>query len=75
MYSIIELQTNGDSTAHLYFTAASRDEAMSKYHSVLAAAAISSVDYHACVVLNEEGVTIARDAYIHTVAPGETQEG
>lgn len=65
MYSIIELQTNNDTTAHLCYTAATIEEAKSKYHSILAAAAISNVDYHACVVLNEDGVTLARESYTH----------
>ena len=65
MYSIIELQTTNGQTAHLYQTAPTKEEAMSKYHLVLAAAAISSVDYHACVVLNECGVQIARESYEH----------
>lgn len=65
MFSIIELQTENDVTAHLYDTATTRQEAMSKYHTVLAAAAVSEVDYHACVVMNEDGVTIARESYHH----------
>ena len=65
MFSIIELQTINNETTHIYQTALTREEAMSKYHTVLASAAISNVDYHACVVLNEEGVSIARESYNH----------
>lgn len=65
MFSIIELQTINDETVHIYQTAPTREEAMSKYHTVLASAAISDVDYHACVVLNEDGVSIARESYQH----------
>ena len=67
MFSIIELQTTGDQTAHIYQTAPTLEEAMSKYHLVLASAAISEVNYHACVVLNECGVQMARESYYHGV--------
>ena len=65
MFSIIELQTEGGETAHIYQTAPTLNEAMSKYHLCLASAAISEIDYHACVVLNEDGVLIARESYNH----------
>lgn len=73
MFSIIELQTVSGETAHIYQTAPTRDEAMSKYHTVLASAAISDVDYHACVVLNEDGVSIARESYYHGEEPEDNE--
>lgn len=74
MYSIIELQTTAGQTAHIYQTAATRDEAMSKYHSVLAYAAASQVEYHACIVMDEQGQTIARECYEHLKNPLEKAE-
>ena len=71
MYSIIELQTNDGQTAHIYQTAPTLNEAMSKYHTTLASAAISQLDYHACVVLNECGVQMARESYEHGVETSE----
>ena len=65
MFSIIELQTTNGQTAHVYQTAETRDEAMSKYHTVLASAAISKVEYHACIVADEQGRYIARECYEH----------
>ena len=66
MYIVMELKTNGSQTEHIYSEADNIDHAMNKYHTVLAEAAISEVECHACVVLDEEGKYIARDCYKHT---------
>lgn len=68
MYSIIELQTSNGQTAHIYQTAETKNEAMSKFHTVLASAAISPVEMHTCVVMDEEGKYLARECYKHPVA-------
>ena len=65
MYSIIELQTTNGQTAHLYQTAETKNEAMSKFHTVLSYAATSNVTYHACIVMDEEGKYLARECYTH----------
>lgn len=72
MFSIIEIQTDNGRTAHLCQTADTKEEAMSKYHMVLASAAVSEVDYHSCVVLNEMGITYAVEGYCHI--PEEYEE-
>ena len=66
MYIVVELQTNGDQTANIVTAHATRNEADSKYHQVLAAAAISNVELHACALLTSEGYCIANDHYTHT---------
>lgn len=72
MYYVIEMQTyDGGQGASIVTTHTSRNEAMSKYHTVLAAAAISSVSVHSCVVMDEEGRYEARDSYIHRPEPEE----
>lgn len=65
MYYIIELQTNNGTPAHIVQTASTRNEAMSKYHQVLASAAISQVDIHACTIIDDHGISIAREFYVH----------
>ena len=65
MYSVIELQTNSGQTTHLYQTAETKNEAMSKFHTVLASAAISSVEVHTCVVMDEAGKCLALECYRH----------
>lgn len=74
MYYILELQTTGSIPAYLMQTAETKNEAMSKYHQVLAAAAISSVDIHACTVLDDHGISIAREFYIHSNPQSEIEE-
>ena len=68
MYYIIELQTNGAQGANIVKTRESRNDAMSVYHTVLASAAISSVEHHACIVVDERGTRIAQECYDHPQA-------
>ena len=66
MYYIFEIQKQLDGTcAHLLTTAETENEAKSKFHQVMAAAAISSVPIHTAVVLTDEGVPIMRETYRH----------
>lgn len=69
MYYIIELQTTNGTPAHIVQTASTRNEAMSKYHQVLASAAISQVDVHACTIIDDHGISIAREFYDHNEEP------
>lgn len=69
MYYIIELQTTNGTPAHIVQTASTRNEAMSKYHQVLASAAISQVDIHACTIIDDHGISIAREFYVHNEEP------
>lgn len=71
MYAVIELQKTKDNLAILKDSFASRQAAESKYHTVLAAAAISSVLVHSCILLDEEALPIKRDCYIHEETPEE----
>jgi len=75
MYSIIELQTTGGQTQHIYQTAETKPEAMSKYHGVLAFAATSEVEVHTCFVVDEQGRYVARESYIHMPNQTEGQSG
>ena len=74
MFSIIELQTTGEQTIHNYFTAETHDAAMSKYHEVLMYAAISSVEKHVCIVMDERGRYVARECYEHIVPTSQEAE-
>jgi len=67
MYIILELQTN-DGAATVVTpiqTAQTLNEAMSRYHGILAAAAISSVECHSAIMLNERGDYVAKESYEH----------
>ena len=72
MYFVIEIQTNADGTkGTIVDSYDSRNDAMAKYHTVLAAAAVSSVLVHACTVLTREGVQIAHESFTHPVEVAE----
>lgn len=66
MYIVIELQKTAEGTlGNFVWAFQSKSEAESKYHSVLAAAAISSIPVHAATLLSEQGYVIASQCYLH----------
>jgi len=72
-YLVIEIQTNTDGTVgNLVFAYDNRNEAESKYHAVLAAAAISALPMHTCDLIQADGVLLARQCYTHEA---EMEEG
>jgi len=65
-YTVIEQQTStAGQTSVLTQSRSTEQEAESVYHTVLAAAAISSVPVHAASLLNEQGVCLKRECYFH----------
>ena len=71
MYIVIELQTSNGQTANIVTTKETKEEAMSSYHMILAAAAVSQVEYHTAVVMDEEGRYLARECYKHYSGGGD----
>ena len=67
MFIILEIQESeyGVTPATLVFTAATKNEALSKWHEILKYAAVSSLYRHSAVVLDTEGKAIARESYEH----------
>lgn len=65
MYIVIELQKSGDQVGNLVTSHATLAEAEAKYHAVLAAAAVSSVEAHSCIIVNAYGVPIKTECYRH----------
>lgn len=75
MYIIFEIQTNTDGTVGtLVNTADTRNRAESIYHQVLAAAALSSLPRHACVLMTNDGFQLMSQCYHHEVSAGQTEE-
>lgn len=66
MYIVIEIQTS-TTVATLVNAYEDRNQAESKYHQILTAAALSSVPKHSAVLMNDEGQTIKDETYIHEV--------
>lgn len=65
MYIIVELQTNNGTTANIVTAFEDKLAAESAYHTVLAAAAISQVEIHAAVMMDEYGNQLNRAIYLH----------
>lgn len=64
MFIVMEIQT-GNSVATIVNSYESRNDAENKYHSILAAAAISDVPKHGAVMLTDEGERLKNECYIH----------
>lgn len=65
-YIVIELQTNKDGVVgNLVYSYDERNAAESKYHTILAAAAVSQLPTHAAVMMSSDGGFIASQAYEH----------
>lgn len=67
MYIVTELQTNGETTAVLNYTYTDKNVAYQKYHTILAAAAVSSIEIHTALIMNEYGLVEARETFEHIV--------
>jgi len=64
-YIVIEMQTNGETSAVISNTFSDHNQAESSYHSILASAAISSVELHAAAILTDNGRLMCSQAYEH----------
>ena len=74
MYRVIELQTDVDgNTSKIVTMHEKKNEAESKFHSVLSFAAESEVPIHACAILNELGENERNEFYKHkpVIPPNE----
>ena len=75
MFIVIELQTTGAQTANIVTAYETQQAAEAKYHSILAAAAVSGVEIHAAAILSEEGFPLRNECYKHEATPAEEPEG
>lgn len=65
-YMIIEFQTNAnDSCATIVSTYDSLNEAESKYHQILSAAAISNVPKHGAFCLTDDSMYVKSEYFTH----------
>lgn len=66
MYIVLEIQAS-DTIATTINSYEDRNTAESRYHQILAAAAMSTVPHHSAVLMNEIGDPIKSDSYTHEV--------
>lgn len=65
MYLVVELQTNDQGvTAFLTDTKASRSAADQKYHTILAAAAVSGLPIHSACIIDPYGNVVINESYV-----------
>ena len=66
MYIVIELQKNADGqVANLVTSHNTLAEAESKFYSILASAAISTIPVHSAIIVSEEGFPVKHNCYKH----------
>ena len=66
MYIVIELQKNTKGeVSNIVTSFPTLAEAESKYHSILAAAAVSKLPTHSAIIVSEEGFPVANKCYKH----------
>ena len=66
MFIVIELQKNKDgAVANIVTDHATQAEAESKYHAILASAAVSEIPVHSAVLVSEEGFPLMHHCYKH----------
>lgn len=66
MYIVIELQKNAEGIlTHLVTVHATKDEAESKFHTVLSYAAVSELPSHSVTILDENGCPVMYKHYTH----------
>lgn len=66
MYIVIELQKNADGVVSNIVTSYNTlAEAESKYYSVLASAALSTIPVHSAIIVSEEGFPVKHQCYKH----------
>ena len=67
-YIVMEIQA-GDTVATIVTQHDTRQAAESKFHQILAAAAISAVPAHSAVMMSEEGFPLRNESYKHIPEP------
>ena len=65
MFAVVEIQKNGNIATPITTLFVDKDLAYSKYHEVLAAASISSVEEHSAILLSEEGSYMLHEKFVH----------
>ena len=74
MYIVIEIQTNANGTVgNLVYSYSDRSQAESKYHTILASAAVSQLPSHAAALMTNEGQLLERKCYHHAAEEPETE--
>lgn len=74
MFTVIELQTNNGVTSVLTTSFADVNQAYQKYHQVLSYAAVSELNIHTAIVVDERGYELKQEFYEHGNTPEVSEE-
>lgn len=68
MYIVVETQTNTNGTVGTLINSfEEQNAAESKYHQILASAAISTLPFHCAFMLTDEGLMVKSECYKHLI--------
>ena len=65
MFVVTEIQKNGENASPITNLYTDKEAAYSKYHTILAAAAISEVPEHSAILVSEEGRYVLHEKFTH----------
>ena len=65
LFVVIELQKNGQQMGNIVTAHETLQDAQHKFHTAAAAAAISNVEKHSVILLNDDGFPIERTTFEH----------
>lgn len=69
-YLVVEIQVHANgAVAAPSWAFDSLEQALAKYYTVLAAAALSSLPVHSCVIVTDEGFQLRKECFKHEVEP------
>ena len=74
VFIVMEIQSDNTTAAHLVDKYDNRNAAESKFHTILAAAAISQIPTHTAVMLTDTGKALKSETYTHEVVESEVEE-
>lgn len=74
MFIVIEIQENNGAVGNIVSSHATQEAAEAKFHTILAAAAVSNVPKHSAVLLSDEGFPLRHECYKHEAAPAAPVE-
>ena len=69
MFIVIEIQENNGTVGNIVTAHETQEAAEAKFHTILAAAAVSAVPKHSAVLLSDEGFPLRNECYKHAAAP------
>ena len=65
MFAVLELQATEESVSHIFTSFDTQAEAESHFHTILAAAAVSTVPAHSALLMTADGDVLRSETYEH----------